>query len=256
MKKIFLIILSAVLISSCAFHSGNISSGSTVDCPFKTIVTGTSYTDKIFGLGGLDKNALIVEAKQDLYNHYLSNKNIKLTNFSVDFKNTYILFYSKTKVTVSADLYDCSPASASLDTNVTDKEHIAKTPLLEGWTVGDSIIYELEYAQEAYFKGKFEGLLKNNRCKIFYKSRYGQYLNRKIDLVNIYKITKHPENKNYFGYEIGEKGFVEVYQSSSKTKVLKQCTVVGLNKNRLLITYIKADGQERMLSVDKNLIKF
>jgi len=254
MKKSFLIIISLIILSSCAFHTGNISSGSVVDCPYKYTVTGTSYTDRVFGLGGLDKNALILEAKQDLYNHYFTNNNIKLTNFTVDFKNTYILFYSKTKVTVSADLYDCSPITMSSDTNSTSNKINEPAPLIDGWTVGDSIIYELE--TDSNYKGKLEGLLKNNKCKITYILPEGKNVNRKTDLVNIYKITNHPENKNYFGYEIGEKGSVEVYQSSTKTKVLKPCTIVGLNKNRLLITYVKADGQERLVSVNKKLFRF
>ncbi len=95
-----LTIVSLAFLSSCAFHSGNVSSGSIVDCPLKTIVTGKASTKKFLGLGGLNKTALIVEAKQDLYRKITVKKDLKLTNFTVERNTTLklkvkLIYYAK-----------------------------------------------------------------------------------------------------------------------------------------------------------------
>ena len=69
---------------------------------------GESETTKIFGIGGLNKSALVYEAKKDLYKNINLEKGQALTNISVDFKRTDLLVYSKTKVYVTAEIVDFS----------------------------------------------------------------------------------------------------------------------------------------------------
>lgn len=242
MKNFLFAFLFLGMLSSCAFHSGNVSSGSLVDCPMKTIVTGNASTRKFLGLGGLNKTALIVEAKQDLYRKITTKKDLKLTNFTVDFKTTYILFYSSTIATVSADLFDCG-----------DTVHVGSysPPMIGGLLPGDSIIYEYN----GFHKGFVSKHLSKERCAITFQYKNTRLKKQKVSQDVIYKITEHSSNKNYFGYNIGEQASVEVLNLKTNTKTIKPCTIIGLNENRLLISYIKEDGQDRVLSVDKSLIR-
>ncbi|GAL84188.1 hypothetical protein MYP_1416 [Sporocytophaga myxococcoides] len=246
MKNFYLAISFIAFLSSCAFHSGNVSSGSIVDCPMKTIITGQASTSKFLGLGGLSKNALIVDAKQDLYRKISVKKNLKLTNFSVDFKTTYILFYSSTIATVSADLFDCSGTEDSSPNADSDNQS-----MIGGLLPGDSIIYEYN----GFHKGLVSKHLSKERCAITFQYNNGRLKKQNVSQNVIFKITEHTSNKNYFGYDIGEKASVEVLNLKTNTKTVKPCTIIGLNENKLLISYNKEDGQERILSVDKSLIR-
>lgn len=242
MKKFLIASLFLGMLSSCAFHSGNVSSGSIVDCPMKTIVTGKASTKKILGLGGLTKTALIVEAKQDLYKKITAKKDLKLTNFTVDFKTTYVLLYSSTIATVSADLFDCGDTA-----NVSSYA----PPMIGGLLPGDSIIYEYN----GFHKGFVTKHLSKERCAITFHYNNARLKKQKVSQDLIYKITEHSSNKTYFGYDIGEQASVEVLNLKTNTKTIKPCTIIGLNENRLLISYSKEDGQDRVLSIDKSLIR-
>jgi hypothetical protein len=245
MKKGILIFFIGIILSSCAFHSGNISSGPVIDCPMKDIVTGEASTVRLFGLiGGFDRNGLILEAKRDLYSKYKIGKNFRLTNFSVDFKTSFVLFYSVTKATVSADLHDC-------DTSVNSEHSADINPMIGGLCAGDSIIYE--YGE--FYKGQLKKHAGNGNYIITFQTLKGKIREKKVNPSLIYKTSVHTENKSYFGHNIGETVYVEVYVLASKTKVMKPCRIVGLNRDRLLISYIKDDGMERILSVEKNKIK-
>lgn len=244
MNNTFWAIFFTATFSSCAFHSGNISSGSPVDCPMKGIVSGEASTYKLFGLGGLNKNALILEAKKDLYETHFYSKKVKLTNFSVDFKTTFLLIYSSTVATVSADLYECgTPETASQES--------FSSPLINGYSEGDSIIYEFG----RFFKGKINAISSDDKFLVSYQKSNGKMKQKKLDQKQIYKTTKHPDNIQYFGYKIGEEALIDVVILKSKEKVVKPCTIIGLNKSRLLISYLKEDGKERILSVEKELVR-
>jgi hypothetical protein len=97
-----------VFLSSCAFHNGiTTSSASLTHNNFEVIgnVQGQAGTKKIFGIGGLSKDALVAEARQNLLknNPKLDDGEI-LANITVDFKTTWIIVVSETIVTVTADI--------------------------------------------------------------------------------------------------------------------------------------------------------
>ncbi|TAH25901.1 MAG: hypothetical protein EAZ07_05890 [Cytophagales bacterium] len=244
-KIILLYLFTLSIMSSCAVHSGNISTGSSMDGQLKDVVTGEASTRKILGIGGMNKNGLILEAKRDLYNKYKQNKNIKLTNFSVDFKTTYYLFfYSTTLATVSADLYDYNQS-------ITDFPKDIMPPLNGGIVAGDSIIYEFK----KFYRGILYSTTKRGKFNIVFKNTNGDLITHKVEQSTIYKTASHSENKIYFGFNIGDTKFIDVYVANLNVKVTKPCKVIGLNNKRLLVSYIKDDGAERWLSIDKNLIK-
>ncbi|MDX2195581.1 MAG: DUF6567 family protein [Cytophagales bacterium] len=133
-----------VLCTSCAFHTGNVSTGVVPDCKLASIVTGYASTDLVFGIGGLNKTALIMYAKQNLYAKLKLNKDEKITNYAVDFKTTYFLpFLIKNEVILSAEVYDCSKYDTTANTNIlySNKYVESMKSQIRGFNVGDSIAY-------------------------------------------------------------------------------------------------------------------
>ncbi|TAE86011.1 MAG: hypothetical protein EAY81_06070 [Bacteroidetes bacterium] len=75
---------------------------------------GTAETSYIIGLGGLSKEALVYEAKKNLYSRYPLTKGMALGNVTVDFKTTWLLFVLKRKVHISADIIDFNPETLNV----------------------------------------------------------------------------------------------------------------------------------------------
>jgi len=50
--------------------------------------------------------------------------------------------------------------------------------------------------------------------------------------------------KSYFEYQAGEATSVEVLNLKNNSKAVKPCTTIGLDENRLLISYIKIDRKK------------
>lgn len=101
--------LAAIVFSSCAIHVGTITGDASISTNnFKMVrmAEGTATTTKIFGLGGLGKDALVNEAKKDLLQNNPLKDGQALANLTLDFKNSYILFVNKQKVTVAADIVE------------------------------------------------------------------------------------------------------------------------------------------------------
>ena len=109
MKSIygFSTIVFGLFLSSCAFHGGmmtgnaNLSGG---DFEIVSIESGMAKTTHVFGIGGLDHQALVFEAKKNLYKSCPLKKGQALANVTVDFKRSYYFFAATTWVTVTADL--------------------------------------------------------------------------------------------------------------------------------------------------------
>lgn len=116
MKPIYSLItlLSAILLSSCAFHSGNMTGNASLNArnfEIKTIVIGTAKTSHIFGIGGLKQQALVYEAKKDLYRSYPLSEGEAFANISVDFKRSYFFIVNTTIATITADVVEFKEGS-------------------------------------------------------------------------------------------------------------------------------------------------
>ena len=247
MKKIISILSFAFLLSACSFHTGNISSGAHIDCPMIYIATGTASTTKILGIGGSSKDALIVEAKNDLYRKFPYKKGIKLSNFSVDYKNTYFLLFHTTVVTVSADVHDCNsiPGNDSIMNQI---------PAINGFRVGDSILY-------LYFNGEHETVINKatlvsfgNNDKVIIKDA-GIKKPFKRSIYNIYKATSSTENNYIFGFNIGEEVVVTFMNNESNIKSKKKCIIKGINNEKVIIEYLNSKNVVTTQVLEKQFIR-
>ena len=90
-SKLSVIFFITFLLSSCAIHSGIMSDSASLSSNnFKMVryAEGKSVTTKIFGFGGLAKNALVAEAKKDLIQNNPLREGQALANVTVDFKTS------------------------------------------------------------------------------------------------------------------------------------------------------------------------
>ncbi len=111
MKIIKFLAFTVLILSftSCAIHSGMMTGNAAIsDGNFKVVkvATGTAKATKVFGLGGLGKDALVFEAKKNLLTNYPLKEGQALANVTVDFKNSFIIIINVEKVTVTADIVE------------------------------------------------------------------------------------------------------------------------------------------------------
>jgi len=147
-----LIFLIIGLLSSCATHHGYLSSNAVlVDNNFSIIGLGVGESEsvKVLGFGGLKKDALVFDAKDDLYNKVELKQGQALTNITVDFKKEFYLVFSKTKVIVTAEIVDFnSNVNGTIDNVYGLKER-------NGYKVGEFVYIKLN---GKYEKKKVESL--------------------------------------------------------------------------------------------------
>jgi hypothetical protein len=106
-----LFVFSAVIFSSCAFHHGGMqSSASLTDGNFMVVklATGRAAVTRVLGLGGVSTEALVFDAKQNLYQNFPLEQGQVLANITVDFKRGFYLFWDNTIVTVTGEIIEFS----------------------------------------------------------------------------------------------------------------------------------------------------
>ena len=122
-RLIFSLLLGTIL-SSCSFHLGTTGAGSAAvtnkDFALVDFAYGTARTVNVFGIGANSKDALVLEAKRNLYLNYELAPGQALGNITVDFKRTLFFPVLVTKVTLSAEVVDFSG-------NVAGKEALKET---------------------------------------------------------------------------------------------------------------------------------
>lgn len=110
MKTVFYCLLFS-LFSSCAFHNGMVGGGippANPACIRVGTAHGSSKTGQVLGIGGTRRDALVLDAKEDMYQNYPLDPQQQYAFITVDFKRSFFPFFSSTQVVISADILDCS----------------------------------------------------------------------------------------------------------------------------------------------------
>ena len=105
----FYLIALLCLLTSCASHFGSINLGnidSKISYKVNGIAIGKSQSTKILGIGGLNKNTLIFDAKQNLYKHTSLEERQILSNVTLDLKRSNYLLFQKTEAYITAEIID------------------------------------------------------------------------------------------------------------------------------------------------------
>lgn len=112
MRTVTYFLLFAFL-SSCALHSGMVG-GDIPDMNTKCVRVGTAHgsskTSQVFGIGGTKRDALVFDAKENMYSNYPLDPLQQYAFVTVDFKRAFFPFFSSTQVVISADILVCYQA--------------------------------------------------------------------------------------------------------------------------------------------------
>ncbi len=108
-KKIVFILICATFFSSCLIlHKGSVSSGPllNVNDRYVDIARGEAQSVIVLGIGSIDNDVLLLDAKKNLFKNRPLEKNEYYANFTTDISRKYIFFpiVAINKVTVSAEI--------------------------------------------------------------------------------------------------------------------------------------------------------
>lgn len=110
-----MVFIMAIALSSCsAFYIGTTTGGASISSRnFKMVgmATGTASVRSILGIGGMGKEALVLEAKKNLLQNNPIKEGQVIANVTVDFKSSSVLIVNTQKVTVSADIIEFTKSS-------------------------------------------------------------------------------------------------------------------------------------------------
>ncbi|MDX2195580.1 MAG: hypothetical protein NW207_04105 [Cytophagales bacterium] len=67
----------------------------------------------------------------------------------------------------------------------------------------------------------------------------------------MYLLTKKPENKKTFGYEIGDELKVNIQSMKMSSSILRTCNVVGVGETHLLLLYTNDEGKNKYVVQNK-----
>ncbi|MGE4288823.1 MAG: DUF6567 family protein [Salinivirgaceae bacterium] len=227
MKQLVIFSSVVLLLSSCvATHLGTISS-SAIDKPvsYVDVAYGVAQTDKYFALGGLSQDALVLEAKRELYRNRPLQPNEAYINFTVDFKNTWVFFpvYTQTKVTLSADVINFNPDNPTpVFTDAYAKKLSKPWPSNPLFSAGDSVIAP---------RGK-EGVVlaftDATKVRVLYLTK-----NNKLRTLTVSVNKLFTRSKSYKGYTVGDHYFF-----SKEYKGIEEAAnarIIGIGLNHLLV---------------------
>ncbi len=228
MKTKLLGLLIIPILTSCAIHSGSISSHDiSAKTKFVDVAYGTSNANYILGIGGLTQEAIITNAKKQLYINRPLKAGESYANFTLDLKRSYYVLLSKLTVTVSADIIEETDHlenkrfSDSFINAITPKQTKINHDAL--FSVGDKVMIT------NYKQGIIEKFGANN--KVFIRLNNGKLISKSIRTIYNMETT-------YNGLSIGDK--FEDLAISGKVKALGYNKLVIIDKyNELDIVFYK-----------------
>jgi hypothetical protein len=181
MNKPLLLLLMLLTLGSCATHNGIMTGNAQLegtDFELVKLAIGNARTVKFLGIGGLSSKSLVFDAKKDLYRSYPLKRGQAYANVSVDFRRLYVLIYTRTDVTVTADIVNYNGYQGDTNQAIFDQENYqgdanqaifdqvhyrsSQTGLMssfKGLAPQDSVIWWLETSEteQAIIRGIFRG---------------------------------------------------------------------------------------------------
>ena len=245
MKKSIYYLLIIMFTSSCAFHQGMMTGSASISNENFSIIdfaTGTATTTKVFGIGGLNSDALVLEAKRNLYANHPLKKGQALANLTVDFKREFYFIVVTTKVTITAEIVDFNIVPTDQKFEEINEKIKKSMPInLRNFDIGETVIITLnEDRKEAKIIG-----VKNKKIIVQYNSNNNLLKSKKLNLKKIFKTKIDPKNIELYGYQINQ---IVQFEANDFKRI--EGKIVGLNDTRAWIEYQK---NEKLISVSIRL---
>lgn len=218
-------LLAFLLLQSCAFHKGIMTSNvQLTDGNFRMVKTANGYAKAtyILGIGGLKKNALVHNARKDMYLRYPLQPGQAFANISVDFKRAYFPLVGITSVYVTADVIEFGPQMPVLE-NQRDTRFFA-------FKDRDEVIL---FRHNTFLRGTLEFVGKSRRVRLvdggmepISTGRSGSGYVELSDYENLFLSGENVHISNS-KFQMGDRLSEDEYGVEG--------TVMGINENRLLL---------------------
>lgn len=221
------------------------------------IATGTAKTSHILGIGGNRQDALAAEAKRDLMINTRLKDDEYFSNFITDIKVTQFTIYSRTKVTVTADIMctrcdtvqgrysECylakiNPVTSLLkDLAVSDTSRSSSSQNLptEVWVpFGNS-----------YVQGKITQVPAKNKITVVYVSAKGEEVTKTLSAAKVF-YSAGKFNK----YSVGDRVAYKSYNSETGRLYHHEGVIKGINSRYALIPNDKGTFQMiRLVKIER-----
>ena len=216
-KKILFVLITTILFSSCfVVHRGNVSSGPllNVNDRYVDIARGKAHSFLVFGLGGVENDVLLLDAKKDLFKNRPLERNEYYANFTTDISKKYIFLFvfASNKVTVSAEVLKTGDTSNT--TLSKSFKNVMRVFSEKQFFVSENDTFKL--GEEVYFKFNFDNYNDFTKHKIVAITKNEVNLkpifsSEENVVVKINKTYFYSTVKNLNDYKIGEKVKAEVF---------------------------------------------
>ena len=238
-----IVLLSLLLcLFSCATHNGYVSDSINISHHnFKIIGTasGTDFTQKILGIGGLNKHSLIFNAKKNMSFNYPLKKGQAYGNIILDIKKSRFLIYSKTQVFIHADIIDFDTTRFS--DSETDEQN--QPTIIEPIT---NKIHSLSINEIVLTKYKRKWI-KMSVIKLTHECIHLKFLNLKKESVivskkpsDIYKLTKDFDTElETLHFNIGDNVYYKEFVNDDNLNKVRMGKIIAYQSNYYLIDFPK-----------------
>jgi hypothetical protein len=205
---------------------------SSADYVLTSSAYGTARAQRILGIGGFNRDALVLEAKQAMYQAFPLKKGQSYANLAVDFKRTFILVYDETMVTVSADVVGYQPDVKEGELQPIFGSIMDRALLTEG--LGENQLQDTVRTFEAGVMKKF--ILVNQEDRNFFLVQSAE--NGRMEIKKVLRSELYfpkPIKETPLGFSVGKK--VSMAGNASSVWIIE-----GLGETQALLIREK-DGQ-------------
>lgn len=244
--KIQLIYLSVlILLSSCAYHTGVVTSSSMQGrkVQFVDMAIGYSKSTYFLGFGGLRQDALINDAKRCMYVSYKLCPGLSFENLTLDIKVTHVWPYKKCEVFAISDVVrgDSTLTDISFSNSYLNLLSGVNSRFNTDYSLNENILYYDQYSNYAK-PGKIIKL-ESRRVSVFYIDSKATFHIQNVLCENIFKILDVETLSSKVKFNLNQP--VTCKSNVGGQLVDVAGTIVGLNKDYALLrvaptTFVKA----------------
>lgn len=233
--RIFIFLSLTFLASSCAFHSGMITnsrlSNPRLTYDYKDVAVGYSKVNYFLGLGGMKKDAMLNDAKRNLYLSYPLKTNQVFDNITLDRKSTFVFPFAKTEVILVADVIELdSGHRMNMSEGYLDALVRSATKTKDNLSNYESVLL-MENGKP--YGGRVVSI-NNAKATIFYVNARGLIWVGNKPYRDIYKTTNTEKLQAKTGVGIGEEWTFTLLRGNKYNYNLRG-KVIGMNESRLLL---------------------
>jgi hypothetical protein len=232
MRNVTLICFFFLMMISCVSHKGMITSSTVIPDDKKTeyvdIAVGYSKISSFMGIGGAKNDALVNQAKRNLFITNTLENGQSFENLTLDMKTTLFWPYKKVEAMVTADVVE-RETSTKINYNQYYKDFNSKNccSAKNYISLSESVLFYDNKGVE--FPGRVVKI-GDSRVTLFYVDAEGEIRIQNVGYENVFKINNLDALQSKVGFKLGESIKYSFKNSNGKLSEIEG-VIVGLNSN-------------------------